>query len=56
VFGVETVPVKFEISVVLVGRSLKVTIPKQICKHLDLKKGDVVLMWADNHMILMKKE
>jgi AbrB family looped-hinge helix DNA binding protein len=56
VFGVQAVPVKFEISVVLVGKSLKVTIPKEICKHLGLKKGDVVSMWVDNsHVILEKK-
>jgi len=53
----ETVPVKFEVSVVLVGKSLKVTIPKEICKHLNLKKGDIVSLWADNsHVILEKKE
>lgn len=57
VIGVETVPVKFEVSVVLVGKSLKVTIPKEICAHMDLKKGDSVLMWADNsHVILEKKK
>ena len=55
-FDVETVPVKFEISVVLVGKSLKVTIPKELCKHLDLKKGDIIEMWSDNsHVILAKK-
>lgn len=52
----QSLPVKFEVSVVLVGKSLKVTIPKEICKHLDLKKGDVVSLWADNsHVILEKK-
>ena len=57
VFGVQAVPVKFEVSVVLVGKSLKVTIPKEICKHLNLKKGDIVSLWADNsHVILEKKE
>jgi bifunctional DNA-binding transcriptional regulator/antitoxin component of YhaV-PrlF toxin-antitoxin module len=56
VFDVETVPVKFKISVVLVGRSLKVTIPKEICEHLKLKKGDIVLMWADNTHVIMEKE
>ena len=55
-FDVETVPVKFKISVVLVGRSLKVTIPKEICEHLKLKKGDIVLMWADNTHVIMEKE
>ena len=55
--GVHAMPVKFEVSVVLVGKSLKVTIPKEVCRHLGLKKGDVVLMWADNtHVVLEKKE
>ena len=50
-------PVKFEISVVLVGKSLKVTIPKEIANHLQLKKGDTVYMWVDNnHVIIEKKE
>jgi AbrB family looped-hinge helix DNA binding protein len=50
-------PVKFEISVVLVGKSLKVTIPKEVAKHLELKKGDMIQMWVDNtHIIIEKKE
>ncbi|MEM1590138.1 MAG: AbrB/MazE/SpoVT family DNA-binding domain-containing protein [Candidatus Bathyarchaeia archaeon] len=49
-------PVKFRISVVLVGRSLKVTIPKELCEHLSLKKGDTVLMWADDSRIIIEKE
>jgi hypothetical protein len=54
---VERMPVKFKVSVVLVGKSLKVTIPKELCEHLKLKKGDLVEMWADNsHLILEKKQ
>jgi AbrB family looped-hinge helix DNA binding protein len=57
VIGVHPLPVKFEVSVVLVGKSLKVTIPKEVCRHLNLKKGDTVLMWTDNsHLIIEKKE
>ena len=48
-------PVKFKISVVLVGKSLKVTIPVEIATHLDLKKGDTVLMWADNSHVILEK-
>jgi AbrB family looped-hinge helix DNA binding protein len=52
-----SMPVKFEISVVLVGKSLKITIPKEIAKHLNLKKGDTVLMWVDNtHIIVEMKD
>lgn len=50
------VPVKFEISVVQVGKSLKITIPKEVARHLDLEKGDTVELWVDNqHMIVEKK-
>lgn len=50
-------PVKFKISVVLVGKSLKITIPKEVAEHLDIKKGDAVELWVDNsHMILEKLE
>ena len=52
-----TMPVKFEISVVLVGKSLKITIPIEIAKHLDLAKGDTVFIYVDNNrMIVEKKE
>ena len=50
-------PVKFEISVVQVGKSLKVTIPVEVARHLNIKKGDTVEMWVDNgHIILEKKK
>ncbi len=56
VLDVEKMPVKFTVSVVLVGKSLKVTIPKELCEHLKLSKGDQVSMWADNsHLVLEKK-
>jgi len=41
---------------VLVGKSLKVTIPKELVEHLDLKKGDTIAMWADNSHIVLEKE
>jgi bifunctional DNA-binding transcriptional regulator/antitoxin component of YhaV-PrlF toxin-antitoxin module len=49
-------PVKFKISVVQVGRSLKVTIPVEIAEHLKVKKGDIVLMWTDNSHVILEKE
>jgi AbrB family looped-hinge helix DNA binding protein len=52
----EGMPVKFKISVVLVGKSLKVTIPKELAEHLELKKGDNVVMWADNSHVVLEKE
>ena len=49
-------PIRFEISVVQVGKSLKITIPIEVAKHLQIKKGDVVDLWVDNnHMIVEKK-
>jgi AbrB family looped-hinge helix DNA binding protein len=51
-----TMPVKFEVSVMQVGNSLRITIPKEIGKHLNLKKGDTVVLWVDNsHIILESK-
>ena len=51
------VPVRFEISVVQVGKSLKITIPVEVARHLSIKKGDAVQLWVDNkHIIVEKKE
>ena len=50
-------PLKIEVSVMQVGTSLRVTIPKEVAAHLDLKKGDTVQFWADNsHVIFREKE
>jgi AbrB family looped-hinge helix DNA binding protein len=50
-------PVKFKLSVMQVGNSLRITIPKEIADHLKLEKGDTVNMWVDNqHIIVEKKE
>jgi bifunctional DNA-binding transcriptional regulator/antitoxin component of YhaV-PrlF toxin-antitoxin module len=35
---------------------LRVTIPKELASHLELKKGDSVIMWADNSHVIMEKE
>jgi antitoxin component of MazEF toxin-antitoxin module len=52
-----TLPVRFEISVVQVGNNLKITISKEISKHLKLAKGDTVYIYVDNNrMILEEKE
>ena len=49
-------PVKFEVSVMQVGASLRITIPKEIGKHLNLEKGNLVELWVDNHSIIMEKK
>ena len=53
---VMSMPVKFEISVVQVGKSLKITIPVEIVNHLGLKKGDKVLLHVDNQHIIVEKK
>ena len=49
-------PVKFELSVMQVGNSLRVTIPKEVAKHLNLNKGDTVEMWVNNSSIIVEKK
>jgi AbrB family looped-hinge helix DNA binding protein len=48
--------IKFEISVVQVSSSLRVTIPKEICEHIGLRKGDKISMWIDDHHITIEKK
>jgi AbrB family looped-hinge helix DNA binding protein len=48
-------PVKFRISVVQVGKSLKITVPKELCDHLGLKKGDKVEVWTDDNELVVRK-
>jgi len=50
------VPVKFEGSVMQVGNSLRITIPKEIAKHLNLDRGDAVELWVSNHSMVMEKK
>lgn len=50
-------PIEFEISVVKVGNSLRMTIPKEIAKAMKVDKGDILLVtMTDNEMIVRKKE
>jgi antitoxin component of MazEF toxin-antitoxin module len=49
-------PVKFTLKAAQVGNSLKVTIPKELCEHVGLEKGDTVQMWADNNHIIIEKK
>jgi len=48
-------PVKFKISVVQVGKSLKITIPVEVVEYLKIKKGDMVHVWVDNNHIIVEK-
>jgi AbrB family looped-hinge helix DNA binding protein len=50
-------PIKFEVSVMQVGNSLRITVPKEVAQHLQIKKGDKLLMYSDNsHVVLEKKK
>jgi len=49
-------PVKFELSVMQVGNSLRITIPKEIAKYMQLKKGDTVELWVDNSRVIVEKK
>ena len=50
-------PIKFEVSVMQVGSSLRITVPRQVANHLDIKKGDKLVMYSDNsHVVLAKKK
>ena len=48
--------VKFEGSVMQVGNSLRITIPQEIAKHLNLERGDAVELWVSNHSMVMEKK
>jgi bifunctional DNA-binding transcriptional regulator/antitoxin component of YhaV-PrlF toxin-antitoxin module len=48
--------VKFEGSVMQVGNSLRITIPKEIAKHLNLNRCDAVELWVNDHSMVMEKK
>lgn len=49
-------PIKFEVSVMQVGNSLRITVPKQVAQHLQIKKGDKLIMYSDNGRVLIEKK
>jgi antitoxin component of MazEF toxin-antitoxin module len=48
--------VRFEGSVMQVGSSLRITIPQEVAKHLDIGRGDKVELWVSNHSMVMEKK
>ena len=49
-------PIQFEMSVVKVGNSLRMTIPKEIVKAMNLEKGDTLLVGMNNGDMIVKKK
>ena len=48
--------IRFECKVGLVGHSLRVTIPEQIAKALDIKAGEIVYVSTDDTRIILEKK
>lgn len=48
-------PVEFEVSLVQVGNSLRVTIPKEVVRALTLKKGSKLGLSLTDHEIRLRK-
>ncbi|MEM3637083.1 MAG: AbrB/MazE/SpoVT family DNA-binding domain-containing protein [Conexivisphaerales archaeon] len=48
-------PVEFEVSVVKVGNSLRITIPKPVIKALGIQKGDKLGLSLTDHEIRLRK-
>jgi bifunctional DNA-binding transcriptional regulator/antitoxin component of YhaV-PrlF toxin-antitoxin module len=52
----ELMPVKFTLKAGQVNRSIKVTIPKEICEYLKIKAGNSLEMWAEGKQIIIEKK
>jgi bifunctional DNA-binding transcriptional regulator/antitoxin component of YhaV-PrlF toxin-antitoxin module len=39
-----------------VGNSLRITIPQEIARHLDLERGDAIELWVNDHSMVMEKK
>lgn len=49
-------PIPFKVKVVRIGASLRITIPKPIAEHLNIKEGDTVILVVENSEIRVKKQ
>jgi AbrB family looped-hinge helix DNA binding protein len=49
-------PIKFEVSVMQVGASLRITVPKQVAAHLGIKKGDKIVLYSDDGHVIMERK
>ena len=48
-------PIKFEVSVMQIGNSMRITVPKEVARHLQIKKGDKLVMYSDNGRVILEK-
>lgn len=48
--------VRFEVKVGLIGHSLRITIPQEIAKALDIKCGDILYVSTDDTRIIVEKK
>jgi len=48
--------VRFEVKVGLIGHFLRITIPQEIAKALDIKCGDVLYVSTDDMRIIVEKK
>jgi AbrB family looped-hinge helix DNA binding protein len=53
---VTSLPIPFKVKVVRIGASLRITIPKPIAEHLNIKEGDTVILVVENSEIRVKKQ
>lgn len=52
----KAMPLKLKHKIVRSGGSLRILIPKAICKQLNIKEGDTLEIWLDKeNVICMKK-
>ena len=49
-------PIKFEVSAMQVGTSIRITLPKEVREHLNVQKGDKLVMYADNNHVIIEKK
>lgn len=49
-------PIEFEIKVVSVGGSLRMTIPKEVAKALSIKTGDTVLVSMNDSAMTVRRK
>jgi AbrB family looped-hinge helix DNA binding protein len=49
-------PIKFEVTANKVGNSLKITLPVEVAKYLNLKPGEKVELWEEGNRIILAKK